>query len=101
MARIMLQAILLTAACLANAAGAGPAAVHGGFLGVGSSLSSPQVDHPPGGQSGGLSDEHEADAEVEALCDSDDIRSQAEEMAQGQGWNGVFTEFTALKYKKQ
>mmetsp|Transcript_119734 Transcript_119734/g.168529 ORF Transcript_119734/g.168529 Transcript_119734/m.168529 type:complete len:103 (-) Transcript_119734:114-422(-) len=48
---------------------------------------------------GGTGDEQKASEEIQALCSP--LKDQALEKAQAGGWNGLFTEFTAMSYTSQ
>eukprot|EP00294_Goniomonas_avonlea_P002515 CAMPEP_0114553508 /NCGR_PEP_ID=MMETSP0114-20121206/7700_1 /TAXON_ID=31324 /ORGANISM="Goniomonas sp, Strain m" /LENGTH=102 /DNA_ID=CAMNT_0001738465 /DNA_START=9 /DNA_END=317 /DNA_ORIENTATION=- len=48
---------------------------------------------------GATGDEQPANAEIQAICDG--VKADATAKAQASGFNGLFTEFTAVSFKTQ
>mmetsp|Transcript_34490 Transcript_34490/g.82744 ORF Transcript_34490/g.82744 Transcript_34490/m.82744 type:complete len:104 (+) Transcript_34490:88-399(+) len=48
---------------------------------------------------GAVGEASDATPEVKQMCEN--LRAAAQEKAQAAGWNGLFTEFTAMKVSKQ
>eukprot|EP00439_Symbiodinium_sp_Y106_P065078 s4025_g10.t1 len=57
----------------------------------------PQATDPM--SAGAVGEASDATPEVKQMCEN--LRAAAQEKAQAAGWNGLFTEFTALKVSKQ
>mmetsp|Transcript_2868 Transcript_2868/g.8882 ORF Transcript_2868/g.8882 Transcript_2868/m.8882 type:complete len:129 (+) Transcript_2868:1-387(+) len=75
------------------------AALLPGLLLASVAVASGQASSPRAVRPGGLGAARPADAHVQELCDG--LRASAQQQLQASGWNGVFTDFTAVTCASQ